>query len=211
MGLLAVATAAPSNLYAPAGQISHQSVTKADGESRVLSQSKAFGAPIAAVAQADNTVRGNGLRVAPLLRKPAVLARPALAVARPVLRTPALAVAPAIARPLIARPAIARPLIAAPPAAAYDESPEPFTYEYAVADDYTGTAFNAGENQDAYGTVQGSYSVNLPDGRIQTVTYTAGGYDGYVADVQYQGTPSYPEVKPYAPAKPSYAPAPIYA
>merc|ERR1712200_300509 len=165
----------------------------ADGESRVLSQSKAFGAPIAAVAQADNTVRGNGLRVAPLLRKPAVLARPALAVARPV------------ARPLIARPAIARPLIAAPavavarpslravaPAAAYDESPEPFTYEYAVADDYTGTAFNAGENQDAYGNVQGSYSVNLPDGRIQTVTYTAGGYDGYVADVQYQGTPAYP-------------------
>merc|ERR1711860_217015 len=103
----------------------------------------AFGAPIAAVAQADNTVRGNGLRVAPLLRKPAVLARPALAVARPVLRTPALAVAPAIARPLIARPAIARPLVAAP-AAAYDEPPEPFTYEYAGADDYTGTAFNAG-------------------------------------------------------------------
>merc|ERR1712200_136171 len=184
----------------------------------------AFGAPIAAVAQADNTVRGNGLRVAPLLRKPAVLARPALAVARPVLRTPVLAVAPAIARPLIARPAIARPLNPAPavavarpalravaPAAAYDESPEPFTYEYAVADDYTGTAFNAGENQDAYGNVQGSYSVNLPDGRIQTVTYTAGGYDGYVADVQYQGTPSYPEVKLYAPAKPSYAPTPIYA
>merc|ERR1711922_50253 len=160
--------------------------TKADGESRVLSQSKAFGAPIAAVAQADNTVRGNGLRVAPLLRKPAVLARPAVAVARPALRAVA-------------------------PAAAYDESPEPFTYEYAVADDYTGTAFNAGENQDAYGNVQGSYSVNLPDGRIQTVTYTAGGYDGYVADVQYQGTPSYPEVKPYAPAKPAYAPAPIYA
>ena len=166
------------------------------------------------MAQADNTVRGNGLRVAPLLRKPAVLARPTLAVARPVLRTPALAVPPAIARPLIAAPAVAvaRPALrAVAPAAAYDESPEPFTYEYAVADDYTGTAFNAGENQDAYGNVQGSYSVNLPDGRIQTVTYTAGGYDGYVADVQYQGTPSYPEVKPYAPAKPAYAPAPLYA
>ena len=148
------------------------------------------------MAQADNTVRGNGLR-APLLRKPAVLARPALAVARPVLRTPALAVAPAIARPLIARPAIARPLIAAPavavarpalravaPAAAYDESPEPFTYEYAVADDYTGTAFNAGENQDAYGNVQGSYSVNLPDGRIQTVIYSVAPDTGFVVSTK---------------------------
>ena len=34
----------------------------------------------------------------------------------------------------------------------------------------------------------GQYFVSLPDGRLQTVTYTADG-NGYVADVQYSGTP----------------------
>ena len=53
----------------------------------------------------------------------------------------------------------------------------------------------------------GSYSVNLPDGRIQTVTYTADvdGYGGYVADVKYEGQAVFPEVKPYKhPAAPKY-------
>jgi hypothetical protein len=54
--------------------------------------------------------------------------------------------------------------------------------------------------------VTGSYSVALPDGRIQTVTYTADHYNGYVADVTYTGEPVYPEAKPYAPA-PAYKPA----
>ena len=31
--------------------------------------------------------------------------------------------------------------------------------------------------------VTGSYTVHLPDGRIQTVKYTADHYNGYVADV----------------------------
>merc|ERR1712066_476492 len=40
--------------------------------------------------------------------------------------------------------------------------------------------------------MQGSYSVALPDGRIQNVKYTSDNYNGYVADVSYEGTPVYP-------------------
>ena len=47
--------------------------------------------------------------------------------------------------------------------------------------------------------VTGSYQVYLPDGRVQTVTYTADHHNGYLADVKYEGTPVYPkyEPKPY--------------
>merc|ERR1711936_1295913 len=46
--------------------------------------------------------------------------------------------------------------------------PQPYQFEYGVADQYTGTNFQAVENQDEKGTVIGSYRVNLPDGRVQT-------------------------------------------
>ena len=53
--------------------------------------------------------------------------------------------------------------------------------------------------------VSGSYTVQLPDGRVQTVTYTADDYTGYVADVKYEGQAVFPEVKPYKPpAAPKY-------
>ena len=34
--------------------------------------------------------------------------------------------------------------------------------------------------------------MNLPDGRVQTVTYTADEYGGFVADVKYEGEAVYP-------------------
>merc|ERR1712244_133010 len=67
----------------------------------------------------------------------------------------------------------------------------PYSYTYAVADDYSGAAFQQAENNDGTGVVDGEYSVNLPDGRIQHVKYHANDYDGYVADVTYEGTPTY--------------------
>merc|ERR1712086_716477 len=85
------------------------------------------------------------------------------------------------------------------PAPVYDESPKPYAFQYGVADDYSGAKFNAQETADGK-AVSGSYSVALPDGRIQTVTYTADHYNGYVADVSYEGVPVYPEAKPYHPA-----------
>merc|ERR1712154_3798 len=66
-----------------------------------------------------------------------------------------------------------------------------YSYTYAVADDYSGAAFQQAENNDGTGVVDGEYSVNLPDGRIQHVKYHANDYDGYVADVTYEGTPTY--------------------
>merc|ERR1712083_75849 len=115
-------------------------------------------------------------------------------------------------------PAYAPVVHAAPayhaPAVVVKEAPEPYTYTYGVADDYSKANFNAAETSDASGNVGGSYSVSLPDGRIQTVTYTADHTNGYVAEVSYSGEAVYPpapaggyvgENHPYV-----AAPAPAY-
>merc|ERR1712172_103595 len=81
----------------------------------------------------------------------------------------------------------------------------PYTYNYGVADDYSKAAFSQSESNDGTGVVEGSYSVNLPDGRIQTVTYHANDIDGYVAEVSYSGEAAYPEAVPVAHAVPAVA------
>ena len=106
-------------------------------------------------------------------------------------------------------PAYGAPPPSYAPAPTYKEEAHPYQYSYAVADDYSKSIFNAQEASKA-GVVTGSYSVHLPDGRIQTVTYTADHVNGYVADVTYEGTAVYPEAKPYVPAPAAYAPAPAY-
>eukprot|EP00091_Calanus_sinicus_P020984 TRINITY_DN600_c0_g1_i3.p1 TRINITY_DN600_c0_g1~~TRINITY_DN600_c0_g1_i3.p1 ORF type:complete len:130 (-),score=19.55 TRINITY_DN600_c0_g1_i3:221-610(-) len=70
--------------------------------------------------------------------------------------------------------------------------PQPFAYEYGVNDDYSKANFKKTETQDANGVVQGSFVIALPDGRIQTTTYTADHANGFVAEVTYEGTPVYP-------------------
>merc|ERR1712203_758082 len=90
--------------------------------------------------------------------------------------------------------------------------PQPYAYEYGVADDYSKANFKKTETQDAKGVVTGSFTIALPDGRIQTTSYTADHYNGFVAEVTYEGTPVYPlEPKEgYGHAAPVYKPAPAY-
>merc|ERR1712212_135703 len=99
-----------------------------------------------------------------------------------------------------------KPVYHAPKPAYHEPSysePAAYSYQYGVADDYSGSRFNAQESRDGYATT-GSYSVDLPDGRTQTVNYNvADDYSGYVADVQYSGEPHYA-------ATPAYKPAPAY-
>merc|ERR1712029_419490 len=147
----------------PAGQVSHQSVSKPyQGEHRSTTQSKAFGAGVAAVADSPNRLHG----------AKAVLAH-----------GPAYHAAPAYHAPVVK--GYAEP--------AYPDEVSPYTYTYAVADDYSNSNFNAAETGDGNGNAEGSYSVALPDGRIRHVNYKADGYAGYVADVTYEGTAVYPD------------------
>lgn len=70
-----------------------------------------------------------------------------------------------------------------------------FNYEYGVNDDYSKTAFAKTESQDDLGKVEGSYKLNLPDGRVQIVNYVAD-ENGYRADVTYEGEPVHPPPPP---------------
>nr|CAH0104516.1 unnamed protein product [Daphnia galeata] len=87
----------------------------------------------------------------------------------------------------------------------YDYAPQPYSFGYAVKDEASYNDYSHSETSDG-NVVTGSYSVALPDGRTQIVTYKADKY-GYTADVKYIGEAKYPEYKPsYAPAysTPSY-------
>merc|ERR1712223_1749118 len=105
------------------------------------------------------------------------------------------------------------------PAPGYAEpvAPPVYNYQYGVNDPHYGPVFSQTEARDNYDTT-GEYRVNLPDGRVQIVSYSAGP-DGYVADVKYEGEAAYPEEPAYKPApapvykpapKPVYHPAPVY-
>jgi len=205
------------------GQVSHQSVSKPyQGEHRSTTQSKAFGSHAAVVADAPNRLHGadavvsHGVHAVHAPVHHAVHAAPVVAhavhaapvVAHAVHAAPVVAhAAPAYHAPVVAH---AAPAYHAP-VEAYPDEVSPYTYTYAVADDYSKSSFNAEEQSDGASNVAGSYSVALPDGRIQHVKYSSNGYDGYVADVTYEGTAVYPEAPaPGYKAAPAYAPAPAY-
>merc|ERR1712038_541121 len=126
---------------------------------------------------------------APVYHAPLVHAAPAYHAPAPAYHAPVVHAAPVVK--------VAAPAYHAPVKAGYvaDDLAEqsPYTFTYAVADDYSKSSFNAEESSDGASNVAGSYSVALPDGRIQHVKYTSNGYDGFVADVTYEGTAVYPE------------------
>ncbi|XP_037791660.1 cuticle protein 18.6-like [Penaeus monodon] len=104
------------------------------------------------------------------------------------------------------RPA-ARPAInfgGASPAGILTVSRPQYSFNYAVNDAF-GNDFGHQEGRDGYNT-QGSYYVQLPDGRLQRVAYAVNGNQGYVAQVTYEGVAQYPAFQPSA----SYSPAPSY-
>merc|ERR1712227_445564 len=204
MSLLAYAAAAPAAqvlvghapvhaahaVHAPVhhavvgGQASHQSVSTAHGEVRTLSQSKAFGATHGVTHQADNSKGLSEIQPAIAANRPVPVGKNAVIPLHSVAPHGVAHAAPVLAHAVHApvhHAVHAAPVVAHPVAHAV------------VADDLAESSFNAEESSDGASNVAGSYSVALPDGRIQHVKYTSNGYDGFVADVTYEGTAVYPE------------------
>ncbi|CAL4064800.1 unnamed protein product, partial [Meganyctiphanes norvegica] len=83
----------------------------------------------------------------------------------------------------------------------YEEPAKPYSFGYAVHDSYNGNDFSANEESNGK-QVKGSYNVLLPDGRKQTVIYTAGPPEGYKAEVKYEGEAKHPHEPAYHPPSP---------
>merc|ERR1719154_214277 len=75
---------------------------------------------------------------------------------------------------------------------------QPFNFNVDVNDAYTNNVFNHGQSNDGKVTT-GEYRVLLPDGRTQIVKYTADHYNGFQAEVTYEG-----EAKPYVAPERTY-------
>merc|ERR1711892_205901 len=185
--LLAAASAAPGAQVVGygGGQTSHQPVSRPYGEQRSIVQSKAFGAAHASVTQVDNSKGLSEIQPAIGANKPIAVGHAAVipvathavhavhAVHAPVYHAaPLVHAAPAYHAPVYhAAPLVhASPLVHAAPVG-YPDEPSPYTYTYGVADDYSKATFNAAETGDGAGNAEGSYTVALPDGRIQHVNY----------------------------------------
>ncbi|CAL4091036.1 unnamed protein product, partial [Meganyctiphanes norvegica] len=88
---------------------------------------------------------------------------------------------------------------------AQPEEPAKYDFNYLVKDDPSANDFGHQEARDGAYT-SGSYYVQLPDGRLQKVSYTVDGDSGYVAEVTYEGEAQYPAAAPsgYQPPAPAY-------
>nr|XP_045617767.1 pollen-specific leucine-rich repeat extensin-like protein 3 [Procambarus clarkii] len=89
----------------------------------------------------------------------------------------------------------------------YEQRGTKYDYKWAVNEESSNAEFDHKEARDD-NNIKGSYSVQLPDGRVQTVTYYVNGDSGYVAEVTYQGEARYPEsdeAPVYTPPRPRYS------
>nr|XP_045617775.1 cuticle protein 7-like [Procambarus clarkii] len=100
------------------------------------------------------------------------------------------------------------PALSYRPLPAY-EGPARYNFQWAVNDGPSGNDFGHQEARDGDNT-KGSYYVQLPDGRLQTVNYFVDGDSGYVADVQYQGEARFPSLHSSYRPTPAYNIAPLY-
>merc|ERR1719391_376960 len=71
----------------------------------------------------------------------------------------------------------------------------PYDFSYSVNDAYSNSNYGQSEQSDGK-SVQGYYTVDLPDGRKQTVKYTADHSGGFVAYVSYEGEAQYAKAAP---------------
>ncbi|XP_045617292.2 pro-resilin-like [Procambarus clarkii] len=94
-------------------------------------------------------------------------------------------------------------------AESFESSEAQYNFNYAVKHEDSGNDFGHQETRNGDDT-KGSYYVQLPDGRLQTVNYIVDGDSGYIADVKYDGEARYPdsdesrEAPRYAPPRPRY-------
>ncbi|XP_068210711.1 pro-resilin-like [Palaemon carinicauda] len=78
----------------------------------------------------------------------------------------------------------------------YESSEARYSFNWAVDHDPSSNEFGHQESRDGDET-QGSYYVELPDGRLQTVRYFVNGDSGYVAEVNHEDTSSAESVESY--------------
>ncbi|XP_053648438.1 cuticle protein 8-like [Cherax quadricarinatus] len=88
------------------------------------------------------------------------------------------------------------------------EAPK-YGFDWAVRDGESGNDFAQQETRDNENT-KGSFTVQLPDGRLQTVNYYVDGDSGFIADVQYQGEARYPDSSEVGRYSPPAAPSSRY-
>ncbi|XP_064087261.1 pupal cuticle protein Edg-84A-like [Macrobrachium nipponense] len=74
---------------------------------------------------------------------------------------------------------------------AYKKEPKPYSFNYRIQDKCQSSHYSHKERSDGK-RVYGSYTVDLPDGRTQTVDYVANHHRGFVAKVTYKGKARHP-------------------
>ena len=84
----------------------------------------------------------------------------------------------------------------------YDDAK--YDFDWSVKDGYSRNDFGHQESRDGDFT-EGSYYVQLPDGRLQTVKYYVDGDSGFVAEVNYEGEAHYDSVESYEAPRPRYS------